>query len=574
MASGLAIGMYGALSGKLPQIFALNDTAKVWTLDTSTTADYTKSLTTIDNSGAQPTGGSIGANHFTNPDFASNTTSWNVAALPDSGWAEVPASATFGTDNFLVMQYEAKYDCTADGDGDTAAACSATADSGLGLDYRDLASFDKEKVVSSANGAPIVHITQTQALTACPSGTHLISNAEWMTIARNAEAQPGNWADGVVGSTVASGGGMFRGNVGTVDSVSYNGADPEYGTGRDTKARYTLGNGSEVWDLSGNVWNWNSDVQTTAINTTGGWVEWNSGNFASGARDLYGPSNASYLSSYGMGQVYGGGLNNALLRGGFWNDGTRAGPFSLYLSNSPGIQNSAIGFRCASDPVAISHSTSIKYSGTSSMKIANGSPIDTRVVQSANVGDTSTYTLITYAYTDGSAVTSADLELWYDSAVLSTTYTSAGGGWYQLLGTLTGVAVSKSYGVQIKAGKTVYIDNISLQAGIGTTQTFNVINSGTGTVKTNFEDSVTIGGGSDTQQLIVKANSAQTANLTEWQNSSGTVLTKINAVGVIMPVQATTALAPTYVKGGMYFDTTLNKMRIGGASAWETVTSI
>jgi hypothetical protein len=43
--------------------------------------------------------------------------------------------------------------------------------------------------------------------------------------------------------------------------------------------------------------------------------------------------------------------------------------------------------------------------------------------------------------------------------------------------------------------------------------------------------------------------------------------------GVLFPVKATTALAPAYVKGGLYFDTTLNKMRIGGATAWETVTS-
>ena len=43
--------------------------------------------------------------------------------------------------------------------------------------------------------------------------------------------------------------------------------------------------------------------------------------------------------------------------------------------------------------------------------------------------------------------------------------------------------------------------------------------------------------------------------------------------GVFFPVQATTVGAPAYVKGGMYFDTTLNKLRIGGASGWETVTS-
>jgi hypothetical protein len=43
--------------------------------------------------------------------------------------------------------------------------------------------------------------------------------------------------------------------------------------------------------------------------------------------------------------------------------------------------------------------------------------------------------------------------------------------------------------------------------------------------------------------------------------------------GLVFPQQAPTASAPTYVKGGIYFDTTLNKLRVGGASGWETVTS-
>ena len=44
--------------------------------------------------------------------------------------------------------------------------------------------------------------------------------------------------------------------------------------------------------------------------------------------------------------------------------------------------------------------------------------------------------------------------------------------------------------------------------------------------------------------------------------------------GRIFPQQAVTASAPAYSKGAMYFDTTLNKLRIGGATAWETVTSV
>lgn len=36
----------------------------------------------------------------------------------------------------------------------------------------------------------------------------------------------------------------------------------------------------------------------------------------------------------------------------------------------------------------------------------------------------------------------------------------------------------------------------------------------------------------------------------------------------------TTANAPTYAPGIMYFDLTLGKLRIGGASAFETITSV
>jgi hypothetical protein len=38
--------------------------------------------------------------------------------------------------------------------------------------------------------------------------------------------------------------------------------------------------------------------------------------------------------------------------------------------------------------------------------------------------------------------------------------------------------------------------------------------------------------------------------------------------------QHTTANAPTYKKGRLYFDLTLNKARIGGATAYETLTSV
>jgi hypothetical protein len=59
---------------------------------------------------------------------------------------------------------------------------------------------------SLASGYPIANISQTNAITYCSGVTlngnavHLQNNNEWMTIARNAEAQAGNWSLGSVGN--------------------------------------------------------------------------------------------------------------------------------------------------------------------------------------------------------------------------------------------------------------------------------------------------------------------------------------------------------------------------------------
>lgn len=73
--------------------------------------------------------------------------------------------------------------------------------------------------------------------------------------------------------------------------------------------------------------------------------------------------------------------------------------------------------------------------------------------------------------------------------------------------------------------------------------------------------------------FVLRAASAYAVNLLDCRDSAGSTRLRINQNFVFFPVQATTASAPAYVIGGMYFDTTLNKLRIGGATAWETVTS-
>ncbi len=91
---------------------------------------------------------------------------------------------------------------------------------------------------------------------------------------------------------------------------------------------------------------------------------------------------------------------------------------------------------------------------------------------------------------------------------------------------------------------------------------------------------VTIGGASTTPALKVTPVASQA----RWIEVTGATSSTNPTIGVsggnlatsavFMPLQATTAGAPAYVLGGMYFDTTLNKLRIGGAAAWETVTSV
>lgn len=241
-----------------------------------------------------------------------------------TGYIWVPGSAKFGTlPGFCVMQYEAKND----GSGNA---------------------------VSTATGAPWVSISQRtaqdKAQAAC-AGCHLISEAEWMTIAENALFVNANWSGGVVGS-----GCLFRGNVGNNDACSYDGGDPESGTGRNTKARFTLSNGSELWDISGNVWEWsNSWVQGREEPNDGDdGFEWNEYTAITEFKGLQylNPSNRGWTSTQGIGRIYSDGTstNNTqygFLRGGNWYNTTSAGAFALDLSTAPAYTSTSIGFRVA-----------------------------------------------------------------------------------------------------------------------------------------------------------------------------------------------------------------------------------
>ena len=201
---------------------------------------------------------------------------------------------------------------------------------------------------SQAAETPWVSITQTAAKTACESiGAHLITNAEWMALARDIESVSSNYVSGV----------LKRGNVGDSSTGDYAGDEPEYGTGRNTLAELTLSNGQTIWDLSGNVWEWVDGTVSTQAGmlpnkTTFGWEEianitdW-------GSTNLYyaevGPFDSSLVSTDGVGRIYyksSDSTARAFMRGGRWDSGSDAGAFAFAIEEAPSGSSTDIGFRC------------------------------------------------------------------------------------------------------------------------------------------------------------------------------------------------------------------------------------
>lgn len=376
---GLVAGSYVTLKG-ITNIFALNDTAKTWTFNTAAAGDYTydSTLVTVDNSGAHPV-----ANKLTNSAFASDASSWSVAAVPPSGWVEVPGDSNFSTTNFLAMKYEAK--CAATSDPTTGLTAPDTGYHTYADNTTACTSANSKQVVSVASGYPIANISHTNALTRCSAVSvgsttaHLMRNDEWMTAARNAEAQAGNWTGGSVGSgylfaghndnapalavaasTTDTGNNAcaYTDTVGTTEAPSScptNTASGQSATAGNQKRVLALSNGAYVWDIAGNVWehvqrstNNAGDATTTmnlptCSNGTAGW-EWCqygstttpyvSAWSADVVRANVAPASTAYNSAEGMGQVYtyGSGANQSttvFLRGGNWSDTTGTGAGTL-----------------------------------------------------------------------------------------------------------------------------------------------------------------------------------------------------------------------------------------------------
>jgi len=255
-----------------------------------------------------------------------------------------------------------------------------TANSAVGTDADFcVAKFETTGTIGTPTttaGTPLTSITPYQAFTACSGMTEdyfrgdfaIISNPEWMTIARDAEAQLSNWTEGSYGAAM-----LYKGHsdnsAGVLSSVgvetnAYSGtgnlATNATGSGKEQRRSLMLSSGECIYDFSGNAgeWvDWDSSDGTFTINIpgiTGCAAGPNLMSTACAALDdtEYRPSSSSIYNSatLGVGYWYGGGQGGGLVRGGQSNL-TTSGIYFLNLYHS-GNADSRVGFRCVYRPPA------------------------------------------------------------------------------------------------------------------------------------------------------------------------------------------------------------------------------
>jgi hypothetical protein len=237
-----------------------------------------------------------------------------------------------------------------------------------------IAKYEMKNVAGTATsemaGTPWVSLTMIDAKNACSalgSRFHLITNPEWMTVARNIELVGSNWSSGMSGVGV-----IARGHSDDNPSVALAAAadnDPYYMTGNsaldapnsgwEQKRTLELSNGEIIWDFSANVWeiiDWEVPyTQKAYVSSDGGpvttWREFSSIDVNSGGGDTMNPETwqpfYSLLSSNeGLGQYYSGDGDTVVRRGENWDGGSIAGPYTLMISWKVTSVSNAAGFRC------------------------------------------------------------------------------------------------------------------------------------------------------------------------------------------------------------------------------------
>lgn len=278
-----------------------------------------------------------------------STSGFDCSSLPGN-WTSVPGSSYFSTSNFCVMQFEAK---------DVG---------GVATSQPSLTPWDNINFTDSRTECSQLNTEHSSF-----DGTfRIITNREWMTIARDVEQQDTNWNSSTKGV-----GSMFRGHSdgSPFSTLAVSNTGNYYdGTGNSAPSIeqrvLELSNGEVVWDLGGNVQEWvdilenGSTFNGNACSGSDSWYSYfgNDGysectfnapfskDSAADTRYEMGPL-GDYNADNGIGRVYSDSANGrALLRGGIWFDTNLAGAFTAYMLYDPSVANTGVGFRCSYEP--------------------------------------------------------------------------------------------------------------------------------------------------------------------------------------------------------------------------------
>ena len=319
------------------------------------------------------------AKNYTNQAPTATTNFSITQKICPEGFIKVPGDANYSTGDFCLMKYDAK--CS-----NTNPKC-VTSEGVYKNDQPGCACQENFRVVSTAAGAPITYIpedngTAVSVKAYCQNaGWHLVTNNEWMTVARNVEKVEANWcnkdgtgcgnAPGTPGEILANGHNDSNPNralpAATDDKpcfgTTFDGSNTCGGKGSQ-KRTLTLSNGEVVWDLAGNVWQWidaeieRKDEPRTIVPGEGN-LRWTWGEFQTvPTNSNYSPSNPKWSSAQGVGRIYHYNSINDTdttlytdIRAGNWRHGYDSGVFTIHLSpvaSKTGIDD--VGFRCATEP--------------------------------------------------------------------------------------------------------------------------------------------------------------------------------------------------------------------------------
>jgi hypothetical protein len=255
---------------------------------------------------------------------------------------------------------------------------------------------------------------------------------------------------------------------------------------------------------------------------------------------------------------------------------TSTGTGSVVLSDNPtfttNISSPVVNFNRFDFQTLVSTWDDVNHLGA--INIGSDVPFFNDTIREINIGTNTgasgAQTYITIG--DANSSTALNGSLTFSNAAtfpsgLTVSGTLSGTAFIALVGSPTAnqtLATNQTTGSLTIGGTGNSTGTISIASGTGA-QTIAIANATSGAKTVNIAS----GASSATKTINIGTSGTGTTNIAIGA-TAGTSTTTVN--GYFKPPAL--ASAPTYVKGAVYFDTTLNKLRVGGATTWETITSI